>query len=199
MWVRHRICNVTGNLNRDKLRIRLVGRQRGSSDSGSQQELHFRGKIKWHHNDSFSSGLPVRWVDGITVTSLPSTPANSNQGIAWGLSRPQDTSSQPQDSQDNDIVFDHKVRSVSKWSQWERPFVLWIQQWNADASKWKLKAVEKTGIGREDFYKEFTQTCKVCQPHHTQSPISEFLGVLSLSYSWYPSDPFLVLALFCVY
>ena len=118
----------------------------------------------------------------VTVTSLPLTLTNSNQGIAWGLSRPEDASSAPQDSQGHDIVFEYKFSSISKWRKWERKFVLWLKAWNPKASEWKLKAVEKTGITDQAFFKEFKHAC-LTRTLGKSPPISKLLEKLREAYS----------------
>ena len=93
------------------------------------------------------------------------------------------------------------TRRSSKWRRWERNFVLWLQEWNPDPSKWKLKAAQKVGIGGQDFFKDFeVDSPEPSGPNKgTHWQFSIFLTALRKAYSWYPWDQFLVFVLFCIF
>ena len=110
------------------------------------------------------------------VTDLTRNPPHSNQGEAWGVSRPADFLSQPQDSQGEVKVFDYELPPHSKWRAWEEKFVCWLSGWETDVSLWTVKGTKAAGIEEELFYKEFARSF----PHHTDQ--TQILFALRVAY-----------------
>ena len=98
---------------------------------------------------------------------------DSDQGLAWGNTRLEGTSSQV------DIDFDFRLGSICRFRVYEPDFVPWLQDWDTDVSRWKWSILKRQDpcIEDMDFFQRFQENFPTAQ-HRT-----ELLGALRRQYT----------------